>query len=146
MKRATQALGLFLVAAATASLAHQDVQNPTVMARMDAMGTIGKNTKVLGVMAKGEVAFDANAARTAAGAIAKHAAQIPELFQDTASDPKSEALPVIWQSYSDFTAKADALEVAASVAAKDIATPGDLGPALAAIGSACKSCHQTYRK
>jgi len=146
MARPAQALGLILIVAASTALAHSEVKNPAVKARMDAMSTIGKNTKVLGTMAKGEVAFDADAARDAAGAIAHHAARISDLFEVSAADPKSEALPVIWQSYGDFAAKAEALEVAASTASQDITVPGDLRPALAAIGGACKSCHQTYRK
>ncbi|MFT7596752.1 MAG: cytochrome c556 [Paracoccaceae bacterium] len=87
--------GLFLIIAATAALAYQGVQNPTVKARMDAMSAIGKNTKVLGAIAKGQVAFDATTAKAAAGAIADHAAQISALFQEPATDPKSEAQPVI---------------------------------------------------
>lgn len=134
-----------LVMAATAALAHSGVKDPTVKAWMAAMSTIGKNTKVLGSMAKGEVAFDAEAARQAAAVIAGHASQISVLFKDQASDPKSEALPVIWQSYSDFLVKADALETAATAAASSIQAQGDLGPALGAVGGACKGCHQTYR-
>ena len=139
-------LGFLFCFVAGAALAHSGVQNPTVKTRMDAMSVIGKNTKVLGTMAKGEVAFDAPTAQAAAAAIASHAAQIADVFRDPATDPKSEALPAIWQSYDDFSAKADELERAASDAAQGLATPGDLAPALAAIGGTCKSCHQTYRK
>lgn len=145
MFRTIQATGLLVVVATTAALAHSGVQNPAVKARMDGMSAIGKNTKVLGSMAKGEVAFDAQSAREAANLIAHHAAQIPDLFEQQASDPKSEALPTIWQSYTDFLVKADALEVAASAAASGISTESDLRPALAAIGGSCKSCHKIYR-
>jgi len=146
MKRTLQASGLVLVVAATTALAHSGVQNPTVKARMDAMSSIGKNTKVLGTMAKGEVAFDAETARSAAEKIATHAAGISKLFEDSATDPKSEALPAIWDSYGEFSTKADALELAATEAAINITQAIDLRPALMAIGGACKSCHQTYRK
>lgn len=146
MKRITLAAGLLLTIAAAAALAHPGVQDPTVKAWMHSMSSIGDNTKVLGTMAKGEIAFDADAARNAARAIASDAAQISALFANPASDPKSEALPVIWETYSDFLAKAVSLELAASTAARDIATPADLRPALAAIGASCKGCHQIYRK
>lgn len=145
MKKTLQAAGLMIVVAATAALAHSGVENPTVKARMAAMGEIGKNTKVLGSMAKGEAAFDAEAAGEAAGAIADHAGQISVLFKEQANDPKSEALPAIWQSYSDFLVKADALETVATAAANGISAESDLRPALAAIGGACKGCHETYR-
>ena len=135
-----------VIIAASAAFAHSGVQNPTVKARMNAMSTIGDNTKILGSMAKGQVAFDAAVARKAAGVIASHAAQISDLFRYHETDPKSEALPVIWQTYSDFLVKADALETAASAAATGIHAESDLRPALMAIGGACKSCHQTYRQ
>ncbi|MCF6233644.1 MAG: cytochrome c [Rhodobacteraceae bacterium] len=145
MKKTFQIAGLMLIVAATAALAHTGVKDPTVKAWMIGMGEIGDNTKVLGSMAKGEAVFDAEAARKAAGAIAEHAGQISVLFKEQAADPKSEALPVIWQTYSDFLVKADALEMAASAAASSIQAEGDLRPALAAIGGTCKACHQTYR-
>jgi len=145
MKKTLRVAGLIIVGATTAALAHSGVQNPTVKARMAAMGEIGKSTKVLGSMAKGEATFDAESARKAASAIAGHAGQISVLFKEQANDPKSEALPVIWQSYSDFLVKADALEVAANAAVTSIQAEGDLRPALGAIGGACKGCHETYR-
>ncbi|NNF90114.1 MAG: cytochrome c, partial [Boseongicola sp.] len=46
-----------LLLVASAALAHQGVKNPAVKARMDVMSAIGDNTKLLGRMAKGEVAF-----------------------------------------------------------------------------------------
>ena len=131
--------------ASTSALAHSGVMNPVVKARMGAMGTIADNTKVLGSMAKGEVAFDAPTARQAAGAIAEQAARISMLFQEPATDPKSEALPAIWQSYDSFESKAADLEKAAALAAANIEAETDLRPALTAIGGACKSCHQIYR-
>lgn len=146
MIKTLRAAGLLLVIASTTASAHQGVQDPTVKTRMEAMGDIGKNTKILGTMAKEEAAFDRDAARSAARVIADHAARISELFLDPATDPKSEALPVIWQSYDDFTAQADALELAASEASQKINALEDLRPALAAIGKACTSCHQTYRQ
>ena len=47
------AIPLIVAALAGAALAKEGVQNPAVKARMDAMATIGANTKVLGDMAGG---------------------------------------------------------------------------------------------
>ena len=130
---------------AGAALAHQGVQNPAVMERMHAMKTIGENTKVLGQMAKGVVAFDAARARAAAAEIAVQAGRTPGLFDAPETDPKSEALPAIWENFPDFTTKSEALRAAAEMA-RSIETPQDLTAALGAIGATCKACHSEYRE
>ncbi len=135
-----------ILLAAGAAVAHQGVTNPTVKARMDAMSTIGKHTKTLGLMVKGAAEFDAKTARQAAEEIAVHAARAPELFEAEVITPKSEALPEIWENYDDFTGIANELKDVAAKAAASIDTPDDLRVALGEIGGACKSCHQTYRK
>ncbi len=140
-----RAIVLTVLITASAALAHQGVQNSAVIARMEAMKTIGDNTKILGTMAKGELAFDAAKARAAAAEIAVQAGRTPGLFEAPETDPKSEALPVIWENYADFTAKSDAL-VAAAKMAQGIRTPQDLTTALGAIGAACKACHSDYRE
>lgn len=80
-----------------------------VKARMDAMSVIGAQMKVLGNMAKGQVAFDASAAQAAAALVAEQAAAVPALFETQVDDPKSEADPAIWTNYPDFSAKAGRL-------------------------------------
>ncbi|MCE8516599.1 cytochrome c [Ruegeria pomeroyi] len=132
--------------AASAALAHSGVSNPAVKARMHAMMQIADNTKILGAMAKGEAAFDADQARAAAAAIAAHAASVPTLFMAEEHDPKSEALPAIWQDFDTFGQRSEALTLAAAEAAGTIETEADLKPALARIGGTCKSCHQDFRK
>ncbi len=131
---------------AEAAFAHQGVANPAVKARMDSMSEIQENTKVLGSMAKGAIDFDKERARTAAGAIAAQAARMPGLFEAEESDPLSEALPAVWTRFDDFVDKAADLERVAGEAAAGLDTPQDLRSALAAIGGACKSCHESYRE
>ncbi len=98
MKRASVLLVAALLTATTA-LAHQGVQNRAVLARMNGMSAIAENIKVLGNMAKGKVAFDQKAARVALQRMADHAAEAPELFEAREDDPKSEALPAIWEDF-----------------------------------------------
>ncbi|AAV95939.1 cytochrome c [Ruegeria pomeroyi] len=131
---------------ASAALAHSGVSNPAVKARMHTMMQIADNTKVLGDMAKGKTAFDAEAARAAAAAIAAHSASVTALFSAEEQDPKSEALPAIWQDFETFSRKSEALTLAAAEAAGSIQSEADLKPALAGIGGACKSCHMDFRK
>ena len=130
----------------TMAFAHQGVQNAAVKARMDGMSAIAENLKVIGTMAKGERSFDVVAARDAAAGIARHAAETPSLFEANETDPKSEALPVIWDNYDDFTGKALELESIAKRLAVSISGPADLRPALAELGENCRSCHEDYRE
>ncbi len=136
-------IALAFAFAAFPVLSHEGVKDPTVKARMDAMMAIGANTKVLGNMAKGKTPFDAAAADKAAKAIAVTSAKVPTLFEIQASDPKSEALPAIWERFDDFAAKSNALTEAAL--ATDPISLDDLRQSLGRIGQACKACHADYR-
>ena len=141
---------LYVIAAlafvATAALAHNGVKTPAVMARMEAMSAIAKNMKTLGEFAKGAAPFSATQAQTAASAIAQHASQTETLFRNQETDPKSEALPAIWQNFADFTAKANELQNLATTYSTALQTLDDLKPAMGALGATCKSCHSDYRK
>ena len=135
-----------ILATATAALAHQGVMNPAVKARMDGMSAIAESLKTLGMMARGATAFDAEAARGAASAIATHASALPGLFEANETDPMSEARPAIWTNFDDFSAKASELESIAAGLSASISTPEDLGPAMGSLGASCKSCHSIYRE
>ncbi|MBO9450281.1 cytochrome c [Tropicibacter sp. R16_0] len=139
---ATAALAL----AATAVFAHQGVQNPAVMARMHSMMGLDKDLKLMISMAKGEIAMDASAAQAAALRIQRGTPQISPLFQAPETDPKSEALPAIWDEFDTFTALARDLEKAAAKAAPTIQDRPTLAQATAYIGGACRACHKRYRQ
>ncbi|MEL6519717.1 MAG: cytochrome c [Pseudomonadota bacterium] len=128
------------------ALAHDGVKNAAVMARMHGMSEIAEQMKAIGKMAKGETTFDAAQARAAVASIAEHAGAVPGLFEAPETDPKSEALPVIWEKFDDFTAKALDLQVIAQGLSTSITTADDLGPAMNDLGNNCKSCHRAYRK
>lgn len=135
-----------LAFAATATVAHEGVQNPAVLERMNGMSAIAKGVEVIGQMAKGATAFDQLAARSAAAEIARHASEAPALFKAREDDPKSESLPAIWEDFDDFTAKSLELETIATELSVSITTPEDLRTALRDLGNNCKSCHEIYRK
>ncbi|MEP2532458.1 cytochrome c [Shimia sp.] len=128
------------------AVAHTNVQNAAVKARMAAMSGIAAEMKTLGQMTKGATAFDRDAARAAANAIADHSAATPELFEAEETDPKSEAKALIWANFDDFTSKAGELEAVALGLANSIDSADDLGPAMSALGATCKSCHTKYRQ
>ena len=140
-------LGLGMIAVlglAGAATAQIGVHKLAVQKRIYSMSDMGADAKLLGRMAKGQAAFDAKAAQTAVNEIAAEAARIPKLFKAFETEPGSDAKPEIWSNYSDFTARATALEQAAARAT--IRGPGDLAPVLASIGAACSGCHKAYRK
>lgn len=133
-----------LIGAATVAVAHDGVKNAAVLARMDAMQDVGAQMKTIGRMAKGEVPFDATAARVAAERLAGLASDTPRLFEPRETDPKSEARPAIWDEFDRFEAHAAEMERAA-LDAQQIEDMDDLRSSMAALGATCRDCHQRYR-
>ncbi|WP_292023569.1 cytochrome c [Maritimibacter sp. UBA3975] len=124
-------------------IAHADVEDPDVKARMDTMGGIGANMKTLSQMSKGQIAFDAAAAQAAIDEMAEAAETIPDVFETPAKDPESEASDEIWENWEDFVSKAEALQEAASGAT--VTDEASLGAAMGSIGGTCGSCHRAYQ-
>jgi len=135
---------LAFTALAGAAVAHSGVTNPAVMARMEAMSAIAAEVKALTQMARGEVAFDAAEVATRMQAIAATGADVPALFEEPETDPKSEASPAIWVSYPEFTMRAVAM-IDAARAGADAADEFALEEALSALGQTCKSCHGSFK-
>ncbi|SLN48854.1 Cytochrome c' [Roseovarius gaetbuli] len=69
---------------------------------------------------------------------------IPVLFRDAQSDPKSEALPLIWENRADFERKGNSAYLA--VSALDTHSLDGLRSTLLSVGNTCLDCHQKYRK
>ncbi|MDZ4065546.1 MAG: cytochrome c [Tabrizicola sp.] len=135
-------IGVLLTAGA--AFAEGDRTDPNAIARSDLMKVIGKNTGILGGMAKGETAYDAAAAEGAKAALIEAAAKIEETFKDQgAADPASEAKPEIWANWDEFLTDAKALGDAAG--AMDIASAETIGAGMGALGGTCKDCHTEFR-
>ena len=129
---------------ATTAWAHSGVKNPQVQAWMHGMEQISAATKVLGDMARGRADYDSDAAEAAKAALVSHATDIPVLFKVQETDPKSDALPAIWEDYADFIEKAAALGKAAEQL--DVSSADTIGAGMRAVGATCKSCHGAYRR
>ncbi|MCG6883641.1 MAG: cytochrome c [Silicimonas sp.] len=127
-------------------LAHEGVKDPAVLARMDSMKEIGKATKFLGAMAKGEARFDPLKARQSLALISDEARRTPELFAGANDDPKSKGDPAIWEDFADFRRKSKELERIAARSANELSVVDELSAALRDIGAACRACHEAYRK
>lgn len=142
MKFLTKALVAGFVLSAGVVFAGKST-DPDAVARQTLMGTIGMNTKVLGDIAGGKVAFDAAAAEAAKAAIVEAAAKIPATFEAQGTDAESKAKPDIWTNWEDFLTKADGLAKAA--AALDATTVEGVQAGMAGVGGACKDCHSKYQ-
>lgn len=146
MRTVRWSLAALVAMIAFGAFAHSGVKNPAVMARMDGMSAVGKAMKTLGKMANGAIAFDAKEAERAVDTLNTEAARITVLFEAREGDPKSEALPAIWDNFADFSVKAAAMQDAVRAAQGQIKSQADLAPALQPIGQSCKGCHTLYRK
>ena len=142
MKSATRILTAVAMLAAGAVFA-AEATDPTVKAWQELMDANAGAAKVLGGMAGGKAAFDPAAAAAARETLIADAKKIPELFKTQATDPKSAAKPEIWANWSDFEAKAKALEDA--VTAMDASSLDGVKAGMDAVGGACGACHKAYR-
>ena len=138
-------IAMALIATGTAAFAHSGVKDPDVMNRMMGMSELARQMKAIGSMAKGATAFDAGAIDAALARISEEAGYIPSLFEKKALDPKSEALPVIWEDFDTFAAHATDLAEVSGGLVGTIQTSADLGPAMQQIGKTCSACHADFR-
>lgn len=137
-----------VLATLTTAVAAQE--NRAVEGRKGQFSILALNLGVLGGMAKGSVAYDADAAQAAADSIVGVSmVHQPTLFPegtDNMSMDGTRAMPIIWDQMDDFAAKWGALGAAAKEMQMAAATGQEaLGPNLGKIGGACKACHDTYR-
>lgn len=139
----TLALAIALTASATTATAHDGVKNPAVKTRMMLMSGIKDAMAVIGGMAKGAIPFDAGKAETARTALENAAEKIGGAFKANETDPKSEALPAIWENWDRFTSNAEDLSMAAGV--MDVSSLDSLRAGIGNVGAACSGCHKAYR-
>jgi cytochrome c556 len=136
---------LIFVVSVPLALAHKGATG-VVKERMDLMKRQKDDMKVIGLMAKGKVKFDAAKAAEAARDIELTAKKIHELFPEGTDGHPSEAKPDIWTRWDDFSGDADALQAAA----KALATALETGAAgwkgdFKGVIDACKTCHKSFR-
>lgn len=131
-----------IIALSTAAYA-ADATDPDVKARQAVMKEFGGAMQVIGGMAQGKMAFDAEKAGMAKAAMLEAAPKIPAVFETPATDPESEALPAIWENYDDFTARA--MTVNTAIEELDTASLDGLRAGMGALGGACGACHKLYK-
>lgn len=140
------ALAVFSIFALAAPLLPADAHKGAtgvVKQRMDAMKDM---QKALNAMLSGKQAMDRAAAIGLAETIRDQSGvHMAELFPDGSLNHPSEALPKVWENWSDFRAEADELEREADALARSL-TDGDASAQFKRVAASCKSCHKAYRK
>ena len=141
MKKITL-ISLLVSFSAVVTYAHA-VENPAVQKRMNVMKEIKGAMGVLGGMAKGAIAFDAAAATAAQNTLIEQSGMVAVSFEANETDPKSEALPSIWENWDTFVEMADDLTFAAE--GLDPSSLDGIRGGLGNIGASCGACHKKFR-
>ncbi len=128
------------------AFAHSGVKDKNVKERMMVMKEMAGNTKIIGQMLKGKTSFDSNQVKLALERLSALSLETPKVFTINATDPKSEAMPNIWDEFDEFTKLSKDLAETSIVLANSVENPTDLRPALKRISSGCKACHSRYRE
>ncbi len=123
--------------------------NDTVTYRQHAFSMIRDNFGMMAGMVRGEIKYDAAIFQQHANAV-QHLANVPLAgFTGVGKGvtTNSDALPAIWNNWSDFESKMDDL-IAASAELAVAAESGvirTIAPKFLATAGTCKQCHDNYR-
>ncbi len=141
-----------IIAVAGAAVADSHGGNPAVKARKAHMQLYGFNLGLLGGMAKGEIEYDAAAAKGAADNLAAVAALNQSRYWAPGTSnadlgEETRALPAIWEAGSKAGEIGGQL-AEATVALAAVAGDGKdaMSAAMGAVGKACGDCHKGYRQ
>ncbi len=123
---------------ATSSFADEGAQDY----RHHTMEAVGGHMQALVDILMGKVPHQGHLALHA-GSIAELAAITGTLFPE--GSVGGDSLPAIWEQPEDFAARVAKFQETAEGLRDTIAAGGEVGPAVQALGEACKGCHENYR-
>ncbi|MFT6304551.1 MAG: cytochrome c556 [Granulosicoccus sp.] len=149
-------LGILIIAGQI--MAHSGAMG-IVKERMDGMSILGDHAKSVGNMLKGKTPFQIAVVQEAAQSFVTHGEQIPNLFPNTKESregAETEALPVIWDNWENFTALAtqftedsQKLLTLSGVLSTDSQSAEDQSRAVRAAffrsSKSCSACHERFR-
>lgn len=147
--RLGMAAAILALAGGFAAAQAQTNAEKTIAARQEVMKANGGAMRALTPIVRGEAPWNQQAAVQAATTLAGAGAKIPSVFPEGTGPNagKTDALPAIWQNWSDFQAKAKALETEATKLLQ-LAQSGDesgFKSQFPNVGRACGGCHESYR-
>lgn len=140
----TFALAFLAISGMGTTLAHEGVQNPAVLERMESMSTMVRSLTEMRRMSRGQLPFDAAKVEQAKQILLQETMRTPDLFEAEESDPRDEALPAIWTNWDDFSAAND--RMLAVINQADPATQDELRVWIRDVGLTCAACHRSYRE
>lgn len=144
-------LGLaFVGLTATLAFADEGPFSKEIEARQGIMIYRAINIGTLAAMAKGDVPYDAAAAKVAADALAASGhldvSMLWPMGSDNSANPESTASAAIWADGSDIMDKNAAFVTAADAMAAAAGTDlASLQDAMDALGGSCGGCHKAFR-
>jgi cytochrome c556 len=142
-------MALAVVAGVAAIAEAQTNAAASITARQEAMKANGGAMRALTPIVRGEQPWNQQTAVQAATTLANTAKAVPNAFpQGSGPDAgKTDALPAIWQNWSDFQSKSKAFETE-SAKLLQLAQAGDEAGFKAQfpnVGRTCGGCHENYR-
>ena len=144
MRFSKQAVAALVVALSVGGAAVAVIAADAFHDRHMAMEAVGDAMKPLGAIAKKQAPFDASVVKANATTIADNLKKASALFPAGSGGGDSLAKPEVWTDATGFE-KGMKDAHAAAVALQSVSTEAAFGPALGALGSNCKSCHDKYR-
>lgn len=113
--------------------------------RQATMKHVGQTMKESSAFTAAATPFDAAKVKSLMDAVSADAKKLKGLYPaNSATDPKTEADPKIWQNRADFDKRLAEMGSLA-LAAEKAKDADSFKPAFKALGDTCKSCHDVYR-
>lgn len=140
------AVSLGLTAALGAGIA--TAQNlDAIKQRKELLKAMGKATKPVGAMLKGEAPFDLKVVQAALKTYQENAPKLPAQFpDDSKTGGETEALPVIWEKKKDFEDRYAKLAADAKKAEGEITDEASFQAFFPDVAGNCGGCHKIYRE
>lgn len=144
MRLSKQAVASLVVALSVGGAAVAVIAADAFHDRHMAMEAVGDAMKPLGAIAKKQAPFDAAVVKASATTIADNLKKAQALFPAGSGGGESRAKAEIWTDAAGFE-KGMKDAHSAAVALQSVSEEAAFAPALGALGSTCKSCHDKYR-
>lgn len=144
MRLSKQAVASLVVALSVGGAAVAVIAADAFHDRHMAMEAVNDAMKPLGAIAKKQAPFDAAVVKASATTIADNLKKAQALFPAGSGGGESRAKAEIWTDAAGFE-KGMKDAHSAAVALQSVSDEAAFAPALGALGSTCKSCHDKYR-
>lgn len=144
MRLSKQAVASLVVALSVGGAAVAVIAADAFHDRHMAMEAVNDAMKPLGAIAKKQAPFDAAVVKASATTIADNLKKASALFPAGSGGGESRAKAEIWTDAAGFE-KGMKDAHSAAVALQSVSEEAAFAPALGALGSTCKSCHDKYR-